>query len=327
MAAETVTVLAIDDDRGDAEILRRHLEDVYGADLEFVHTANPEQAVRELARRDVDITFLDYHLGGRTGLDVLQTMRSSGDLRPLVVLTGCGDEYAAARLAREGADDYIAKRDLSPTRLRRAIEEARTRYRQRKSRADFEHQREMLTKLILEANAEYARRSRLDPLTKLLNREAWAEAATREHQRSIRYGAPYSILMIDIDHFKALNDSLGHPAGDRALQEVSRCLMQHCRALDVVGRYGGEEFVVLAPETNLAGAGVCAEQLRQAVWDAAVPHPASPVADRVTISIGAAAAPAPHWQDVLQKADHALYAAKQQGRNRIAPPSPAEPAA
>ncbi len=325
MNPKPLTVLAIDDDSGDAELLRRNLEEVYGSAFEFVHSASPEQAREILARQDVDITFLDYHLGARTGLDLLRAIRASGDMRPLVVLTGCGDEYAAARLAREGADDYIAKRDLSPGVLRRAIEEARTRYHQRKSRADFERQREMLTRLIVEANAEFARRSRLDPLTKLLNRVAWAEAAAAEHRRALRYGHPYAVLMLDIDYFKNLNDSLGHPAGDRALQEVARCLMQGCRADDLVARYGGEEFVVLAIETGIAGARVCAEQLRASVWSARIEHPASPVADRVTVSIGVAVSPAARWEDVLEQADQALYDAKRQGRNRVCcrpPPAP-----
>ncbi len=324
MTAKKLKILAIDDDAGDAELLRRNLEQAYGLEIEFVHSTEPDQAIERLSGQDVDVTFLDYELGARTGLEVLQRIRSSGDMRPLVVLTGRGDEYAAAKLAREGADEYIAKRDLNPDVLQRAIDTARRRYRQRKTAADFAQQQARLTELIIEANIELEQANRLDPLTKLLNRTAFSEAATLEHERSSRYRHVYSILMIDVDHFKQLNDSRGHQTGDKCLQEISRCLLQTCRALDSVGRYGGEEFVVLAPETDVSGACALAEQIRRSIWHLNLAHPASTAADRVTVSIGVASALAGQWDDVLRRADDSLYLAKRRGRNRVCsePPTP-----
>ncbi len=318
MSGKRMTVLAIDDDLGDAELLRRNLEEIYGPNLEFIHSVEPAQAQRELTRHDIDITFLDYQLGSHTGLELLQTVRSAGDLRPLVVLTGHGDEYVAAHMSREGADEYIAKADLSPKVLERAITNAHTRYKQRKTAADLILQRETLTRAIMEAHAELRRRSRVDPLTGLLNRGAWTEAAELEHKRFQRNNRVYSILMIDLDHFKDLNDSLGHRAGDQCLQAVSRSLQESSRATDHVGRYGGEEFVILAPETSTEGALKFAESIRQSIWDLNLPHPKSPIAERVTLSIGVASAPSAKWESVLYRADLALYSAKRGGRNRVA---------
>jgi len=320
MSDEAPTILSIEDDPGDAELLRRNLERIYGRNFRFVHARNAEEAQRELGGRHVDVTFLDYRLGAQTGLDLLRRIRSSGDLRPLVVLTGQGDEYVAASLAKEGADDYLGKRDLSPETLQQAITEARSRYQRRKTAAEFERQRRLFTELICQAHVELERKSRLDPLTKLLNRAAWAELVEAEHARARRYDRDYCILMIDVDHFKKLNDTLGHPQGDVCLQNLARCLLENCRAADQPGRYGGEEFVVLAPETDLYGGQVLAEQLRRSVWNQNIPHPASPVADRVTVSVGVAAGPEEHWEEVLNRADQALYEAKRAGRNRVESP-------
>ncbi len=317
MTTNRLTVLSVDDDEADAELLQRNLEAIDGIDFEFVHSADPAQAQRELANRSIDVTFLDYHLGTRTGLDVLQAMRKAGDLRPLVVLTGSADAYVAAELAREGADDHISKNDLNPDVLRQAIEEARIRYNRRKTMADLGRQRETLSKLILEANIELRQKAQLDPLTKLLNRAAWADAAKLEHKRSIRYGRLYTILMIDVDHFKDFNDTLGHQAGDNCLQQLSQCFLQTSRVCDSVGRYGGEEFVILAPETDGNGAAQFAEQIRLAVWELNIAHPTSPVADTVTVSIGSATTRGSRWEDAHRQADEALYEAKRRGRNTV----------
>lgn len=124
MADEPVTILAIDDDPGDAEILRRQLEQVPGLAFEFTHLADPDKVQEELSRRDVDVTFLDYHLGARTGLEVLEEIRRSGDLRPIVILTGRGDEAVAVEAMKRGAQDYLVKGELTAESLRRAIDNA-----------------------------------------------------------------------------------------------------------------------------------------------------------------------------------------------------------
>ena len=123
--------------------------------------------------------------------------------------------------------------------------------------------------------------------------------------------------MIDIDHFKAYNDSQGHQAGDECLRRVTQSIATVCRTTEFVGRYGGEEFVVLVPETNLDRGRVLAERIRGAIEELSISHPASPTPHRVTVSIGVASGAAGSWEGLLKEADVALYTAKKNGRNQV----------
>ena len=321
-----LTLLVVDDDPGDVELLRRHLGMIAELKCTLLHAATPREGLARLEDEDVDAVFLDFHMGGETGLGLLEQLRLRGDLRPVVVLTGQGDEYIAVQLTRAGADDYLTKADLDPPTLRRSLDLVLARHKQRVTEAKLERMRERAVQRIADANVELAHMSRVDSLTKLVNRAAWDEAATIEHERSSRYGHIYSILMLDVDYFKKYNDSQGHQAGDECLRRVAQLVRQNCRSMEVVGRYGGEEFIVLAPETGADGARTLAERIRKAIWDTNLPHGASGVADRVTVSIGVAAAPAEHWEDVVKQADEALYAAKNNGRNRVSVSTAQQPA-
>jgi len=167
------------------------------------------------------------------------------------------------------------------------------------------------------ANAVLARESATDALTGLLNRRAFEERLEAEVKRARRYGSPLSLLMLDVDRFKAYNDTYGHPAGDDVLRQVAALLKSSTRRTDVVARYGGEEFAVIVSETALPGALLLAERCRRAVAGASWPHRA------VTPSVGAAMLSAGVWtgRDLTEAADGALYRAKQDGRNRVAGPA------
>jgi len=158
-----------------------------------------------------------------------------------------------------------------------------------------------------------------DGLTELLNHRHTREQLQREFDRVSRYAGSLSLLMIDIDHFKQVNDRHGHPTGDTVLREVARVVKEAVRAVDLVGRYGGEEFAAILPQTDVQEARLLAERLRKAVEALAVPAPNAIV--RVTISTGIASYPAPNVaspDDLIREADRALYRAKQDGRNRVA---------
>lgn len=156
-----------------------------------------------------------------------------------------------------------------------------------------------------------------DPLTGLANRRHFMEVADAELARSRRYDTPLSMLMIDIDHFKEVNDAHGHRAGDRVLQQLARSCLEILREVDVAGRVGGEEFAVLLPETEVEGAFEVAERLRSAVAAAEVPREEG-VPIRITVSIGVAAMDAATNLDTLMsQADDALYDAKRAGRNLV----------
>ena len=315
-------ILAIDDDALDVAVLRRRLAGVLNLEFTLEHASTPEQGMNALADADVDVVFLDYRLGAHDGEAVLQDIRAQGDLRPIIVLTGEGDEYIATTVMRAGADDYIAKRDLTPETLRRSLELARLRQKERQTEARQIHCTEVVAQHLAETNFELTQASRCDPLTRLLNRTAWEESITLEHERAQRYGRLYGVLMIDVDHFKQLNDTLGHPAGDECLVEIARLLQESCRSMEVVGRYGGEEFVILVPETDGSGAHDLAERVQHMIAERAFPHPANGTLQRVSVSIGVATASGAEdgWQPVVKAADQALYEAKNRGRNRVWPP-------
>jgi diguanylate cyclase (GGDEF)-like protein len=175
----------------------------------------------------------------------------------------------------------------------------------------------LVTLVVSRLVSELKRASRHDPLTGLLNRRAIDEALAAEVQRARRLGAPFSVLMLDVDHFKPINDTHGHAAGDRALQHLATLLSSQMRDIDRVGRYGGEEFVVLLPGTPQEQAHGLAQRLCEKV--AALPPMWRDAPLPVTVSIGVA-----EWLGdsgglpaLMARADAALYRAKEDGRNRV----------
>lgn len=173
-----------------------------------------------------------------------------------------------------------------------------------------------------EYDARLEQLSMSDSLTGLLNRRAFLARFRTEVERAIRYGRPLSYILIDLDHFKWINDTHGHPVGDNVLTAVSAVLCGAVRANDVVGRLGGEEFGILLPETNLAGASEVAERCRQSVASTVVRADTAEVEVKVTLSMGIATYPECDGhtvEDIVRLADAALYRAKSMGRNRVEP--------
>ncbi|WP_178006166.1 sensor domain-containing diguanylate cyclase [Marinospirillum perlucidum] len=174
-----------------------------------------------------------------------------------------------------------------------------------------------------EANQELARLSRTDRLTGLLNRGYWEECLQQEFLREQRSQGQSSLIIFDIDHFKKVNDTYGHQAGDEVIRQAAQLLKQEARATDFPGRYGGEEFVLLLPDTPEAGAQEVAERLRQALESKVIEY--GELSLKVTISLGVSGFTkqldtAQTW---LERADQALYQAKEAGRNQVKCWSPA----
>jgi diguanylate cyclase (GGDEF)-like protein len=156
-----------------------------------------------------------------------------------------------------------------------------------------------------------------DPLTGLYNQRHFSTVAEKELRRACRYGRPLSAIMLDIDHFKRANDTYGHTVGDHLLQEVAQSFRLELRRVDVVGRYGGDEFVVLLPENDLDAARQVAERLRKSIARRRIATPKGTA--KVTASLGVAAVDCAEitLEQLLARADQALYAAKESGRNRV----------
>ncbi|MFL9813024.1 diguanylate cyclase [Stutzerimonas sp. VN223-3] len=167
------------------------------------------------------------------------------------------------------------------------------------------------------ANQELQRLSSTDRLTGLFNRGHWEEMLRQDYARHRRYDSNAALVMFDIDHFKKINDKYGHQAGDAVIQQTANLIRQSMRGADVAGRYGGEEFVVLLPDTDSQGAVMFAERLRQSSEAYEVSHENHRI--RFTISFGIAdlSLPTSGYAQLIERADSALYASKSAGRNRV----------
>ena len=256
-------------------------------------------------RPDPRLAVLDWMMPILDGAQVCSRLRGAsreGYTYVIIVTSKDRPEDLAAGLGA-GADDYVMK-PLNATELR--------------ARLKVGERVKGFSEALLKANSLLKTRALTDDLTGLLNHGASLSRLVEEHALQDRTGLPLSVLMADIDHFKAFNDTQGHEAGDHVLAAVALAFRGACRPYDVIGRYGGEEFVVLLPATTAPQALVVAERIRTGVERASVPYDGREL--RVTLSLGAASVEAGcacEPQALLRAADHALYRAKAAGRNRV----------
>ena len=301
MASEGLRILLIEDDNGDAVLVRRSLE--HCADhIELHHVLKLCDGIEAWQQHAFDVVLLDLSLPDSAGLQGVTTVRREIPEAPIVVLTGNSDNQLALQALDHGAQDYLVKGQTSGAALERTIRHAIHRHRKQLQR---ENQVAKLKQL-----------ARIDSLTSLLNRQALDEVIAKEWSRADRNGTPLSCVLIDLDHFKRINDTYGHLIGDEVLKVSAGLLSENSRESDHVARYGGEEFCAILPDTDGAGAWTWADRLRQSL--SVLEFHTSADTILITASCGVAsksshtATPA----DLIHAADQALYAAKQQGRNR-----------
>ncbi len=177
-------------------------------------------------------------------------------------------------------------------------------------------------KALENANNELEKLSRTDMLTQLNNRGFWEECLSQEFSRFQRYQTTCSVVMFDIDHFKKVNDTYGHQAGDEAIRQVSRVLRENLRKTDIAGRYGGEEFGVILGNTDAENAIIFCERVRNQVQAVVVKHEGQEIKFTVSLGISQASMDTDNYKTWLEQADQALYAAKQGGRNQTIVYSP-----
>jgi two-component system, cell cycle response regulator len=300
-------VLVADDEAVNLALIKRRLEWEHYE----VHTAEDGGRAVEAARRLLpDLVILDVMMPVIDGLQACHLLKEDPatlDI-PVIFLSALGDTETIVKGLSLGADDYISK-PFSPQELvaRVAVAVRLKRERDRLRRAAEESRRRA------EAASEM---SMTDALTGLLNRYGLQRALQRELAEARRYARPLSCLLLDLDHFKSVNDTYGHAAGDAALAQAARVLAEAVRGSDMVCRYGGEEFIVLAPETNLRGALALAEKIRRAVSSRLFGADARSFP--LTLSVGVAELrPTESGNDMIARADEALYQAKQRGRDRV----------
>jgi len=288
----TMRVLIADDDRLSARMLEANLTK---SGYEVTVVSDGGHALQILKSDDrPQMAILDWMMPVMDGPEVCRQVRKSGGpYIYMLLLTGNSDPSAVVTGMDAGADDYIRK-PFDPAEL---------------------HARLRSGKRIVELEEKLRRQATIDALTGLLNRGAIMDRLTSEIERSIREGHPLCIAMVDLDHFKKLNDTHGHSAGDTALCEAARKMSFVLRPYDAVGRYGGEEFIVVFPKCDESIAMGIAERIRSSI---AQPIRIEDQQISVTASIGVARAIHSKSADaIMQAADDALFRAKQLGRNRV----------
>jgi diguanylate cyclase (GGDEF)-like protein len=297
------SILIIDDSASARASLRKALEESHRFDR-IVEARDGFEGLRLLLAEGADIVICDLEMPGLDGEKLLATQRTrpgSEDV-PFLFLTSERNPDRIARLLRAGASDWIQK-PFHPSELL-----ARLELHLRLRRLQVE---------LREKNATLERLSTTDPVTGLRTRRWVGEFLAFEILRARRYRNPLSLLMADLDHFKRVNDTHGHRAGDTVLRALSDVMRSTLRSTDLVGRYGGEEFLVVLPQTDLAGALVLAERVREAVEQTSIDLGGTSLS--VTTSIGAAAfgGAIESAEAFIEAADAALYEAKNAGRNRV----------
>lgn len=303
------TVLVVDDDHSGS----RRMAELLGERGHHAVVAHSwTEAIRELAAHDVDMVLMDAVMPTVDGFKLTRLIRERpGSYLPIVFVAGRADAAARERAFEAGADDLLAK-PVDPVELRLRI-------------AAMLRIRDLTQNLEEKARAleELARR---DGLTGLHNRRALDERLPHEIARAQRYGRELSVLMLDVDHFKEVNDGHGHDAGDRVLVCLGEVLRSSVRSCDGAFRYGGEELTVVAPETGPAGAFALAQRIRRAFEESSA---GASSAGAQTLSVGVASLRQLDEQagaaDLLGAADAALYRAKHEGRDRTEVYVPAAP--
>jgi diguanylate cyclase (GGDEF)-like protein len=297
-------VLIIDDDEQVRREVRRYLLEAHLFDAYF-EAGDGIDGFKVLLNKPVDLILCDVIMPGLDGFKFLlqKKERPEFDNIPVIMLTGGDDVRLKIKALELGASDYITK----PFNGGELVARVRVHYKIKQ-----------LQEELRDTNSRLEELSNTDDLTKLYNRRYFMQLLELEFQRAQRYESRFSFVMIDIDNFKNVNDTCGHLLGDRILYEVAQILRENLRVHDLIGRYGGEEFALLMPETDVRGALVVAERYRKRVEDFI--HIEDNKVLRVTISLGVAGYPHPAIKsvdDLIRLADNALYKAKNNGRNRV----------
>jgi len=300
MQKQAIKILLVEDDEDDFVLTRDLLAEIGSAQYHLDWAQTYQEGLKQLQAGLHDVYLLDYRLGADDGLQLLREAMQAGLHAPSIMLTGLADREIDLAAMQAGAADYLVKDRIDGQLLERAI-----RYALERSS-------------LLENIRELAVR---DALTGLYNRRELHRFLDSELERSQRYGHPLSFVLIDLDHFKNINDEYGHLAGDEALKQTAQALQAYSRRSDLLARYGGDEFAIVMTDTSAEVAWQGAERLRKMVANESVKVSRGYgfIGNvKITISMGMAEYPgdADSSGTLIEAADQALYEAKRLGRNR-----------
>ena len=298
------SVLIIDDSEAVREKIIKTLEsrDLFSR---FYQAEDGLEGFKKLLASPVDIILCDLEMPRMDGFKFLGMMKGRPEVSdtPVIILTGNDDRELKIKGLEQGACDFITK-PFDPEEL---VARMRVHLKIKHLQDDLKRSNELLLEL-----------SNTDHLTGLFNRRFLMESLDKEVQRAHRKDGQVALLLLDIDHFKRVNDTHGHLQGDVVLQKVALHIQKELRSYDIAARYGGEEFVAVLPDTSLKEAFNVADRIRLSVQG--MRFAGSLANEQVTVSLGVALFPSPCFDDIdglLRAADEALYQAKERGRNRV----------
>ncbi len=302
-------ILVVDDHEDNIELLRARLEargyEVFGA-------SDGQAALDQVEHIIPDLILLDVMMPRMDGMEVVRRLKANKNLPfiPVIMQTALDSTENKVEGLDAGADDYITK----PINFAELEARVNSLLRIKKLEQELTDRKNELSVL----NDKLTRISLTDGLTDIDNRRCLEDRLHEMWQHAVRLHEPLALIMCDIDKFKSVNDNFGHQAGDSVLKEVAQLLKGEAREIDRVGRYGGEEFLLILPGTVLDAAVTFADRLREKVEGHTFSYTGGTL--RRTISCGVAASPHPRVKDqeaLLRAADDALYVAKETGRNRV----------
>lgn len=300
-------ILLVEDDKLQARFTKEYLESI---GYEVVWVDEGKLAIKAVKTQPIDLILLDRILPDLDGNEICRWLKLNQDTKgiPVIMLTVKRTTSEKIEGFEAGADDYLPK-PYNKTELNARIYAAlRTKALQDELREKNRQLEEVLSKVEVLAIT--------DPLTELYNRRHFESLIEKEFNKTIRYKKPTSCILIDIDYFKSINDEYGHRKGDQILKEIAAVIKNCVRKVDTVARWGGEEFIILLPETNKEQAIKAAERIIDTMRN----HEFLGISKKITVSIGIASVPdisVESAEKLIDACDNALYEAKRKGRDRI----------
>lgn len=300
-------ILLVEDDKLQARFTKEYLESI---GYEVVWVDEGKLAIKAVKTQPIDLILLDRILPDLDGNEICRWLKLNQDTKgiPVIMLTVKRTTSEKIEGFEAGADDYLPK-PYNKTELNARIYAAlRTKALQDELREKNRQLEEVLSKVEVLAIT--------DPLTELYNRRHFESLIEKEFNKTIRYKKPTSCILIDIDYFKSINDEYGHRKGDQILKEIAAVIKNCVRKVDTVARWGGEEFIILLPETNKEQAIKAAERIIDTIRN----HEFLGISKKITVSIGIASVPdisVESAEKLIDACDNALYEAKRKGRDRI----------
>ncbi|HXI12292.1 MAG TPA: GGDEF domain-containing response regulator [Thermoanaerobaculia bacterium] len=308
--SDEIKILIVEDDPAAAHLIKGMLASSTAPRFTTQHATTLREALEVVADLAPDLILLDLDLPDSSELNGLERLQEATPETPILILTGHEEDALAVGTLQRGAEDFLIKGSVQRAGLTRSIRYAIERHHGLRELA-------RVSKQLHAANIDLERLALIDPLTELLNRRGLQQALSRENERLQRDGTEVLALMVDIDDFKGINESMGHSVGDIALREITRKLRASVRGVDSVGRLGGDEFLLLMPKARAAEASRIAERLRLRISTTSIQSSAGPI--KITASIGAMmlSAELTSIDEVLTHMQGILHRSKQEGKNRV----------